>query len=66
MSKPDRTKLHQQIDAEVKAAVAQALERHRKLGEPIAVCQEGKVVVLRADEIPQTPHDSQPKRGSHE
>lgn len=66
MSEQDKKKLHQQIDAEVKAAVAQALERHRKLGEPIAIWQEGKVVVLSADEIPQIPQESQSERGSHE
>ncbi|MCD8486183.1 MAG: hypothetical protein LRZ84_05410 [Desertifilum sp.] len=43
---------HQRIRAGVKAAIAHALERHRKLGESIAVWQDGKVVVLSADQIP--------------
>jgi hypothetical protein len=33
-------------------AIAQAIERHRKLGEAIAVWRDGKVVVLPADQIP--------------
>jgi hypothetical protein len=65
MSKPDKIKLHQQIETKVKAAVAQALERHRRLGEPVAIWQEGKVVVLSAEEIPQTPQDNQSEGESH-
>lgn len=34
------------------SAIAQALERHRKLGESTAIWQDGKVVVLEADQIP--------------
>jgi hypothetical protein len=43
---------HQKIQVGVKAAIAKAIERHRKLGESIAVWQDGKVVVLSADQIP--------------
>lgn len=46
---------HQRIRAGVKAAIAQAIERHRQLGESIAVWQDGKVVVLSADQIPTAP-----------
>lgn len=35
-----------------KSAVAQALERHRRLGESIAAWQDGKAVILEADQIP--------------
>jgi hypothetical protein len=45
-------RLSSQINAGVEAATAQAIERHRKLGEAIAVWQDGKVVVLTADQIP--------------
>jgi hypothetical protein len=45
-------RLSSQINAGVEAAIAQAIERHRKLGESIAVWQDGKVVVLAADQIP--------------
>jgi len=47
-----RQLLSRKIDAGVKAAVAAAIERHRKLGESIAVWQDGKVVILTADRIP--------------
>lgn len=43
---------HQRIQAGVKAAIAQAIERHRKLGESIAIWKDGKVVILTADQIP--------------
>lgn len=36
----------------VKEGVAQALERHRRLGQSIAVWQDGKVAILEADQIP--------------
>lgn len=42
----------QTILAGIKVAIAQALERHRCLGESIAVWQDGKVVVLEAHQIP--------------
>jgi hypothetical protein len=45
-------RLSSQINAGVEAAIAQAIERHRKLGESIAVWQDGEVVVLTADQIP--------------
>jgi uncharacterized protein (DUF2249 family) len=40
------------INAGVEAAIAQSIERHRKVGEAIAVWQDGEVVVLTADQIP--------------
>ena len=49
-SKP-RQLLSTKINVGVKAAVAAAIERHRKLGESIAVWQDGKVVILTADRI---------------
>jgi len=33
-------------------AIAKTLDRHRRLGESIAVWQDGKVVILSADQIP--------------
>ncbi|MCU0546032.1 MAG: hypothetical protein MUE44_28340 [Oscillatoriaceae cyanobacterium Prado104] len=50
-----RKLLSTKIDAGVKAAVAAAIERHRKLGESIAVWQDGKVIILTADRIPPMP-----------
>jgi len=46
------TEIHQKIDIGVKAAIANAIERHRKLGESISIWQEGKVVTLTAEQIP--------------
>lgn len=45
---------HRLIEAGVKEAVAAALERHRRLGESIAVWKDGKVVIVSAEEIPST------------
>ncbi|MEQ8958594.1 MAG: hypothetical protein RLP02_11815 [Coleofasciculus sp. C2-GNP5-27] len=50
MSKP--RSLSEKIDAGVKAAVAQAIERHRRLGQSISIWRDGKIVTLTADEIP--------------
>jgi hypothetical protein len=44
--------LYQKIFEGGKVAVAEAIERHRRLGESIAVWQDGKVVILEADQIP--------------
>jgi hypothetical protein len=52
MNEQEMIALHKKIDAGVKAAVAAAIERHRKLGESIAVWEDGKVVILTADRIP--------------
>ncbi|MEB3826040.1 hypothetical protein [Phormidium sp. CCY1219] len=43
--------LHQKIDAGIKKAVADAIEKHRKLGQSISICKDGKVVTIPADEI---------------
>lgn len=36
----------------VKSAIAQALERHRELGQSIAIWRDGKVMLLEAEQIP--------------
>jgi hypothetical protein len=36
-----------------KIAIREAIERHRKLGESISIMQDGKIVTLTAEEIPQ-------------
>jgi uncharacterized protein (DUF2249 family) len=46
------TELHRKIDAGVKFAIANAIERHRRLGESISILRDGEVVTLTADEIP--------------
>ena len=52
MTEEEMRTLHSKINAGVKAAVAQAIERHRKLGQSISIMQDGKVVTLTAEEIP--------------
>lgn len=52
MIKDDTQNRRQTILEGVKVAIAQALERHRRLGQSIAVWKEGKVVILEADQIP--------------
>lgn len=57
----ERQRLHGQIDTGVKA-VTQALERPRKLGEQIAIWQDGKVIVLKAEKISQSQQGSHPDK----
>jgi len=49
MNQPIR--LSSKIDAGVKAAITQAIEKHRKLGQSISIWGDGKVVTLIADQI---------------
>jgi hypothetical protein len=53
MTDEEMKALHQKIAEGGKVAIAEALERHRKLGEAIAVWKDGKVVILSADQISQ-------------
>lgn len=46
------SELHQKIDQGVQKAIREAVERHRKLGESIAVWQDGEVVILPPEKIP--------------
>jgi len=52
MTKEERELRHQKICDGIGVAIAKALDRHRRLGESIAVWQDGKVVILSADQIP--------------
>jgi 20S proteasome alpha/beta subunit len=52
MSEINPVASYEKITEVAKSAIAQAIERHRKLGESIAIWQEGKVVILSADQIP--------------
>jgi hypothetical protein len=45
------TELHQKIDAGVKFAIANAIERHRRLGESICILQDAEVVTLTGDDL---------------
>lgn len=46
------------IDRAIEKAVREAIRRHKRLGEPIAVWRDGRVVVVPAEEIPEPPVDS--------
>lgn len=49
MNQPIR--LSSKIDAGVKGAITQAIEKHRKLGQSISIWRDGKVVTLTAEQI---------------
>jgi hypothetical protein len=51
MTEGDFNQNQEKILSGVKVAIAQAIERHRRLGESIAVWQNGKVVILEAGQI---------------
>ncbi len=55
MPRKEQDDLGMKIDKGIKVAVAEALERHRKLGESIAVWRDEKIVILRGEEIPVYP-----------
>jgi hypothetical protein len=46
-----KDKKSKQIEVGLRKAVADAIERHKLLGEPIAIWQDGKVVVVPAKKI---------------
>lgn len=52
MNEQSLTELYQKIDAGVKLALAEAIEKHRKLGESISIWQDGKIITLTANQIP--------------
>jgi hypothetical protein len=52
MTDEEMRAIHRKITEGGKVAIAEALERHRKLGQEIAVWKDGKVVILSADQIP--------------
>ena len=51
-SKPPLIQLHLKIDRGVNQATREAVEKHRRLGQSIAVWQNGEVVILTPDQIP--------------
>jgi hypothetical protein len=50
------------IEAAMQKAARQAIRRHKLLGESIAVSQDGKVVILPPEEIPDFPEEEAPAR----
>ncbi len=59
MTETRTSPLHQKIDAGIRVAVTQAIERHRQLGESIALWRDGQVIVLKADQIPTIQNEQQ-------
>ena len=47
-----RSEWHKKVEAGVKAAVAQALEEHRKMGRSVVTWRDGQIVTLSPEEIP--------------
>jgi hypothetical protein len=55
MTKSEKIELRRTIAQGVKVAIAEAIEKHRKLGQPITVWRDGKVVTLRPEELSPPP-----------
>ena len=51
MNEQDKLNQQDNILKGVQEAVAQAIERHRRLGQSIAVMRDDQVVILTAEEI---------------
>ena len=51
-----------QIKAAMNRSIRQELRRHKLLGESVAISQDGKVVILSPDEIPDFPEEELPAR----
>ncbi|MBD2290426.1 hypothetical protein H6F92_17215 [Microcystis wesenbergii FACHB-1317] len=51
MTEPIPDKLSERIDTGVRVAIAEAIERHRLLGESISIFKDGQIVTLTADQI---------------
>jgi hypothetical protein len=46
------------IERALRAAIRDALQRHKRDGDPVAVWREGRVVWLAPDQIPSAPDES--------
>ncbi|HYE19266.1 MAG TPA: hypothetical protein VEA69_12525 [Tepidisphaeraceae bacterium] len=68
MNRPDRRPISEVFDERVpivdaiKAGVADALRRHKLLGESIAVWRDGQVVRVPPEEIPSCPRGAADQR----
>jgi len=52
LTEEELTDFYDRVQVEAKKAIAQAIERHRRLGESIAIWHNGEVMALSADKIP--------------
>ncbi len=57
MTELELTALDEKVDIGIKAAVAEAIEEHRRAGRSIAIWRDGQVVILTPDQIPVRPVD---------
>jgi len=48
----ERKSQREAFEQVARAAVAEAIERHRRLGESIVIWRDGQIVTLTGDEIP--------------
>ena len=64
MNNQNLTELQKKIDAGVKIAIAEAIEKHRRLGQSISIWQDGKVVTLTADQIPPLEREKQQRESN--
>lgn len=48
----NKQRLSDAIDTGIRQAVAEAIERHRLLGQSIVVYKDGQIVTLTPDQIP--------------
>ena len=51
------------IERALRAAVRDALQRHKRDGDPVAVWREGRVVWLSPDQIPIAGDESRDRKG---
>lgn len=52
MTNIESEELDRMIDAGIKQAISEALEEHRRMGRPVVVWKDGKVVTIPPSEIP--------------
>ena len=62
MSKPSkavlRLPLHKRAEIALKIAVAKAIDEHARLGLPVYIWRDGRVVALAPDEVQELPGNS--------
>ncbi len=51
MTNKQREEFERKVDAGIKAAIAEAIEEHRRMGRSISIWRDGKVVNIPPDEI---------------
>jgi hypothetical protein len=52
MTNEQREELDRKIDAGIKAAIARAIEEHRRMGRSIVIWRDGKITTIPPEDIP--------------